>query len=149
MDVVTLIRNWELIANYALFRLRRHHYLLAALKGLRNGIVYGTRIRAPHAFVMVFLFGNGTFFEKVKTILRLTRIHATNLASFVFTYKLLTGLMQRMRGSRSEWHSFLAAFIVGYFVFGDNNGVNMQVFCFSEFFFQELVVDDHCRIQHR
>ncbi|VDK24041.1 unnamed protein product [Anisakis simplex] len=30
-------------------------------------------------------------------------------------------------GSRSEWHSFAAASIVGYFVFGDSNGVNMQV----------------------
>ncbi|PIO56518.1 hypothetical protein TELCIR_22082, partial [Teladorsagia circumcincta] len=26
-----------------------------------------------------------------------------------------------------EWHSFVAAFVMGYFVFGDNNAVNMQI----------------------
>lgn len=35
------------------------HWLFAALKGLRNGAVYGARIRFPHALVMAFLFGNG------------------------------------------------------------------------------------------
>lgn len=39
MDVVALIRNWELIGNYALFRLRKYRFALAALKGLRNGIM--------------------------------------------------------------------------------------------------------------
>uniref|UniRef100_F1KYG5 Peroxisomal membrane protein 4 n=1 Tax=Ascaris suum TaxID=6253 RepID=F1KYG5_ASCSU len=127
MDVVALIRNWELIGNYALFRLRKYRFALAALKGLRNGIIYGTRTRAPHALVTVLLFGNGTFVDKVRTILRLTRTHATNLAKFTFCYKLVMGLMQRMKGYRREWHSFLVAFIVGYLVFGDNNGVNMQI----------------------
>ena len=32
---------------------------LAILKGLRNGLVYGVKIRAPHAFVMTFLFRSG------------------------------------------------------------------------------------------
>lgn len=30
--------------------------LLAILKGFRNGIVYGAKIRLPHALVMTFLF---------------------------------------------------------------------------------------------
>lgn len=33
---------------------------LALLKGLRNGVVYGAKVRAPHAFVMTFLFRSGT-----------------------------------------------------------------------------------------
>lgn len=36
-----------------------YRWLLAALKGLRNGAVYGVRIRLPHALVMTFLFGKG------------------------------------------------------------------------------------------
>jgi peroxisomal membrane protein 4 len=32
------------------------HDVLAILKGLRNGLVYGAKIRFPHALVMTFLF---------------------------------------------------------------------------------------------
>ena len=34
--------------------------VLGILKGMRNGVVYGTKIRAPHAFVMTMVFKNGT-----------------------------------------------------------------------------------------
>ncbi|KAL6737646.1 hypothetical protein Aduo_011273 [Ancylostoma duodenale] len=51
-------RNWESIGNEFLRIFKDYPYFLAAIKGARNGIVYGTRIRAPHAFVMVFLFGS-------------------------------------------------------------------------------------------
>ncbi|KAK6011535.1 hypothetical protein OSTOST_23373, partial [Ostertagia ostertagi] len=122
-----IIRNWETYGNELLKKFNDQHYLLAALKGLRNGVVYGARIRAPHALVMVFLFGEGTFVEKLQTISRLTRIHAMNLAKFVFSYKLIRGILQKMEGRAQEWHSFVAAFVMGYFVFGDNNAVNMQV----------------------
>jgi len=32
---------------------------LALVKGARNGLVYGARIRFPHALVMAILFGKG------------------------------------------------------------------------------------------
>ena len=32
------------------------HDILAIVKGLRNGLVYGAKIRFPHALVMTFLF---------------------------------------------------------------------------------------------
>lgn len=32
---------------------------LAIVKGARNGLVYGARIRFPHALVMAVLFGKG------------------------------------------------------------------------------------------
>uniref|UniRef100_A0A914RBC7 Bestrophin homolog n=1 Tax=Parascaris equorum TaxID=6256 RepID=A0A914RBC7_PAREQ len=36
------------------------------------------------------------FVDKVRIILRLTRIHATNLAKFTFCYKLIMGLIQQV-----------------------------------------------------
>ena len=36
-----------------------YHDLLAILKGARNGIVYGVKIRFPHALIMSILFGKG------------------------------------------------------------------------------------------
>lgn len=38
----------------------RYHDVLAILKGARNGAVYGTKVRFPHALVMIFLFRSGT-----------------------------------------------------------------------------------------
>lgn len=32
---------------------------LAILKGARNGLVYGAKVRFPHALVMAILFGKG------------------------------------------------------------------------------------------
>jgi peroxisomal membrane protein 4 len=37
----------------------RYHDYLAILKGARNGIVYGAKVRFPHALVMAILFGRG------------------------------------------------------------------------------------------
>lgn len=34
---------------------------LALVKGARNGLVYGARIRFPHAVVMAILFGKGEY----------------------------------------------------------------------------------------
>ncbi|CAJ0563566.1 unnamed protein product, partial [Mesorhabditis spiculigera] len=121
-----VIQNWELIGNYLLAKYKDHHWLLATLKGLRNGIIYGCKVRFPHALVMVFLFQEGTILQKLQTILRLTRTHATNLAKFVCSYKLCTGFLEQFSGKKSEWHSFVSAFVMGYYVFGENNAVNMQ-----------------------
>lgn len=38
----------------------RYHEVLAVVKGVRNGIVYGAKIRFPHALVMTFLFRSAT-----------------------------------------------------------------------------------------
>uniref|UniRef100_A0A5F5PJJ6 Peroxisomal membrane protein 4 n=1 Tax=Equus caballus TaxID=9796 RepID=A0A5F5PJJ6_HORSE len=48
-----------LLAVNALLRKRRYHAALAMLKGFRNGVVYGVKIRTPHALVMTFLFRSG------------------------------------------------------------------------------------------
>jgi hypothetical protein len=37
----------------------KYHDILAIVKGLRNGIVYGAKVRFPHAVVMTFLFKTG------------------------------------------------------------------------------------------
>ena len=38
--------------------------------------------------------------EKLKTILKLTRIHAINLGKFVFSYKLLRGILGKIEGNQ-------------------------------------------------
>uniref|UniRef100_A0A674H5Z9 Peroxisomal membrane protein 4 n=1 Tax=Taeniopygia guttata TaxID=59729 RepID=A0A674H5Z9_TAEGU len=107
----------------ALLRQRRYRAALAVIKGFRNGAVYGAKIRAPHALVMTFLFKSGSLREKLKSIAQATYTHSRNLAYFVFTYK---GLLAA-QGKKTPFHSFLAACIGGWLVFGDNNPVNSQI----------------------
>ncbi|CAJ0603858.1 unnamed protein product [Cylicocyclus nassatus] len=61
----------------------------------------------------------------------MTKTHALNLAKFSFSYRLLKELIMRLDGVKGgvprEWHSFVAAGIIGYFVFGEDNPVNAQI----------------------
>lgn len=103
---------------------------------------------------MVFLFRSGTFVrprlptsplsipslitqsslrEKLSLILKATRQHARNLASFAICYKssmlLLRTLNPLRPGKESRYHTFLAGLVGGYAVFGRGRqgGVNQQV----------------------
>jgi len=65
--------------------------------------------------------------EMSKGILEATFTHSKNLAFFVFLYKSLTSLMSWLQSEKIELHSFVAAFVGGYIVFGRYNKVNEQV----------------------
>lgn len=91
------------------------------LKGARNGAVYGTKVRFPHALVMIFLFRSGTVREKARLVFRATRTHAGNLAKFATIYKLTCLLLKHMGptpGKEGAHDSLVAGLIGGYAVFG-------------------------------
>lgn len=118
-----------------------------------DSLRYGAKIRAPHALVMTFLFRSGRwewkfsfiFFEhrplaapftvhlphslkdKLGAIVRATYTHSRNLACFVLTYKGLQAVQRSVQGKSLQSHSFLAACVGGWLVFGDNNNINSQV----------------------
>ena len=48
----------------------KNHDILALIKGIRNGIVYGCKVRFPHALVMIFLFRSGTYVKPTFPIFR-------------------------------------------------------------------------------
>ncbi|KAJ5630495.1 uncharacterized protein N7484_010595 [Penicillium longicatenatum] len=105
---------------------------LSLIKGARNGIVYGSKVRFPHALVMIFLFRSGTFREKVKLVLKATRLHARNLATFAMIYKLsmivLRNINPSERGKEGRYDSFFAGLLGGYAVFGRQPGsVSQQI----------------------
>ncbi|XP_064635305.1 peroxisomal membrane protein 4-like [Lineus longissimus] len=116
-----------MVAINGLLKNEQYRPFLSLLKGFRNGAVYGAKVRAPHAFVMTFLFRSGSFQQKFKSIAEATFTHSKNLASFVFTYKTLSLLMQWLQREKSQIHAFIAAFIGGWLVFGQYNKVNEQI----------------------
>ncbi|KAI9709329.1 MAG: hypothetical protein M1820_003449 [Bogoriella megaspora] len=105
--------------------------VLALLKSIRNGAVYGTKVRFPHALVMVFLFRSGTLREKLHLIFKATRQHARNLALFALTYKSSLLLLRQTSPTKSERHydTFIAGLIGGYTIFGrgSQSSVNQQI----------------------
>lgn len=92
-----------------------YHNFLSIFKGFRNGLIYGAKIRLPHALVMTFLFSNGDLRTKLKNILKATKQHSFNLAKFVTIYKTLLFLQKRFNNNieRSS-DSFFAGLVGGY-----------------------------------
>ncbi|RKP36533.1 Tim17/Tim22/Tim23/Pmp24 family-domain-containing protein [Dimargaris cristalligena] len=106
----------------------KYHEVLSILKGLRNGLVYGAKVRFPHALVMTFLFRSGSLRNKVRLILQATRAHAQNLGSFVVIYKTLMLVQRYLAGQKeASYHAFLAGLVGGYVVFGENTNINNQI----------------------
>ncbi|KAJ9137963.1 Peroxisomal membrane protein 4 [Pleurostoma richardsiae] len=115
----------------------RYHDALAVIKAARNGAVYGTKVRFPHALVMIFLFRSGTFREKSWLVFRATRTHARNLAKFATIYKLTCLLLKQYGptpGKEGPYDTFFAGILGGYFVFGGRSkrsgkvpSVNQQI----------------------
>ena len=60
-------------------------------------------------------------------ILRATFQHAKNLAFLTTIYKTILLILKKLQGRTLPFHNFIGAFVAGYFVFGENNKVNMQV----------------------
>jgi len=85
--------------------------------------------------------------EKFKAIFEATFTHSKNLAAFVFLYKSMTGLMEHFQQEKMQIHSFIAAFIGGYFVFGKYNKVNEQVWVFYVYILsikkQQIIIISH------
>jgi len=104
-----------------------NHLTLSTIKGLRNGIVFGAKVRFAHSVVQSILFRHDPWSKRLKFILRMTFLHAKSLGLFVFFYKTLRGILTTLFNLRKPWRTFISAFIVGYFVFNEHNSVNEQI----------------------
>ncbi|KAK9353773.1 Tim17/Tim22/Tim23/Pmp24 family-domain-containing protein [Lipomyces doorenjongii] len=107
----------------------KYHDVLGILKGLRNGAIYGSKVRFAHALVMTFLFRNGSFKDKMVLIVKATREHARNLATFVFIYKSTLYVLKSTNGKQQDIDTFIAGLLGGYVVFGrgGKSSVNQQI----------------------
>ncbi|KAL1302487.1 hypothetical protein AAFC00_002878 [Neodothiora populina] len=106
----------------------KYHAPLTLVKAVRNGLVYGTKVRFPHALVMIFLFRSGTLQEKFRLIFKATRLHARNLAMFALIYKGTMLALSTAQGRERGADSFLAGLLGGYYVFGRyKSSVSQQI----------------------
>ncbi len=102
-------------------------FWVSTLRGLRNGMYYGGKVRFTHALVMTFLFRKGPIREKLKSIFQLTWQHARNLGCYVFLYKSIVYILTKLRGKSSKYHAFIGGVIAGYIIFRNKTSVNYQI----------------------
>ena len=60
---------------------------LRVLFGARNGLLYGVKVRAPHAAVLTALWAPGSARDKAAAVVTATARHAAALAAFATLYK--------------------------------------------------------------
>lgn len=98
---------------------------LAVLKGLRNGLEYGSRVRFVHSLVMTFLFKSFNS-QTIKAIVKNAWEHGKKLGTFVLCYKASCILLAKAFGQR-PFNSMVAGFIVGGLIFGKKTPINYQI----------------------
>lgn len=102
--------------------------IISSLRGLRNGIYYGGRIRLMHSLVMAILFRTGNPKKIFIEIITNTYHHAKSLGLYVFFYKSLVCILNKIRKKRSKTHSLISGFLIGFLIFGLNkNSINYQI----------------------
>lgn len=100
--------------------------LLDAVKGFRNGVVYGIKVRAPHALVMTLLWSRGPIPDMAKKIYLAARQHGMNLGKFAFIFKIGVAILEKITGPQL-WHAALMGAVCGALFWGDRSPVNVQV----------------------
>ena len=110
---------------------------LGILRGFRNGVFYGCKVRFPHAFVMTMIFSNRDMRANIKYILTATFQHARNLGLYVALYKTVACLMRHITKKESGVNSIVGGAVSGLVMFGENNPINSQInmYVFSRIFF--------------
>lgn len=118
-----------------MIRCGKYHLLFILIKSLRQGIVYGTKIRAPHATVLELVWGSGPLRKIPGKVLRVTATHAAGLGFSSLIFAIVTRLLGALRGARLRsgnstsltgactsspvwWHYTIAGFLVGYLAWG-------------------------------
>ena len=104
-----------------------YHSPLTLIKGLRQGLVYGAKIRFAHSLVQAFLFREEPWPERIRFIFRMSYDHAKSLGLFVLFYKILRKLLSSVFRLSKPWRAFICGGIVGYFVFHEKNSVHEQI----------------------
>jgi len=97
------------------------------VRSFRQGIVYGAKIRFPHALVMTLLFRQGSLADKANDIINATYTHARTLGLYAATYKLITCILRHItRQPNSPFIPLTAGIIGGGLLFGRSTPINVS-----------------------
>lgn len=81
------------------------------IKSLRNGVVYGGRLRFAHALVIQLLFRRTVPLDKrLKLVFRQAKDHGTILAAYALIYKVLMLALKELNGG-APINEFISGFL--------------------------------------
>ncbi|KYQ88219.1 transmembrane protein [Tieghemostelium lacteum] len=104
--------------------------ILSAIRGFRNGILTGVRIRIPYIFQAVIYAilsrGDAKSISRVKFVIKQMFFHGKNLGLFVLIYKSICCIFRNL-GIKGGIDSLIAGFIGGYYAFGDSKSTSGSV----------------------
>eukprot|EP01089_Gocevia_fonbrunei_P001328 TRINITY_DN11234_c0_g1_i1.p1 TRINITY_DN11234_c0_g1~~TRINITY_DN11234_c0_g1_i1.p1 ORF type:complete len:244 (-),score=20.02 TRINITY_DN11234_c0_g1_i1:20-751(-) len=109
---------------------QRHASLFSAVRGFRNGIISGVRIRLPYviqAVIYAVLYREESYRNRVKFIVKQAFQHGRNLGLFVCIYKAICHILRKYVGVTGGLESIIAGFVGGFFAFGDSKGLSGSV----------------------
>ena len=108
------------------------HYscTVSALRGLRNGLYFGGKVRFAHSLVMSVLFRKKmTYMQSLKLAFLRSWQHGRNLGAFVLVYKLTYCLLVQNFRKKSPAYAFIAGMVAALLIWRDPTNVNKQL-CF-------------------
>jgi peroxisomal membrane protein 4 len=100
--------------------------VVALLRGLRNGLYYGGRLRLIHALVMTLLFKPATP-AALRGVGQVGFEHAWFLGRFVLAYKGLRLALRLALGPPRPWHCFLAGAGASLLLNRDKTSIKYQI----------------------
>lgn len=100
-----------------------------ALRSFRNGVVYGTRVRAPHALVLNMVWSKASPSTWPRKILHVTLEHALGLGLSGVILAVVRALLSYLNCGRTAlWHHTVGGFLVGSLVWGNSHSaVHLQM----------------------
>lgn len=102
--------------------------LIQIIRGFRNGLYYGGKVRAMHSLVMGTLFMKGTLTERFKKCSKLTLEHAIRLGIYIGLYKTTLAILKNIQGKRLKIHYFISGLINGWLVYRNKeSAINQQI----------------------
>lgn len=102
-------------------------FWISTLRGLRNGVYYGGKVRVMHSIVMTLLFKSGSLKSKILNIWLMTYEHAKNLGLYVFIYKAVVYMLKKLQGQPKKFHSFIGGCVGGFLIFRQKTNINYQI----------------------
>lgn len=102
--------------------------ILRIIRGIRNGVYYGGKVRFMHSFVMALIFMKGSLYERMKKVIKMTAEHAFRLGLYVGLYKFIVLLLQKITKSDRKLFYFISGFFSGFVIYRNGeSSINQQI----------------------
>ncbi|CEP22780.1 PMP4 [Cyberlindnera jadinii] len=114
----------------------KNRELLQVVKSMRNGLIYGGKLRFAHTLVMQFIFKrHSPLSSKLSAVVKMARAHGTILAVYAFIYRAVLMALKRVSGREAPIHEFISGAIGGLIVYGNltpwfNHSITHQITLF-------------------